>query len=197
MSAEENATLETDAIKLELPNREKQKAEKEKSEGQQSVEKKEIKGREAKNEERENLIKKLNKEKELEKQTLKDEKIKNDTTDRVIEEVKTEHIKSVLWRSFLGIFIKKYKIEAEKIKLAKKIFAEYNKKDKTEQDNKNIWNKIQEYTKKSTEITKKAPKSEILEQPNQTKQVKNNIEKTTQNQDKEKAKEKNDEVKTR
>jgi hypothetical protein len=200
MSVDKNA-IETDDIKLELDNTEK-------SEEQQSIKKKEIEEREAKNEECEDLIKKINKEKEAEIKALERKKEK-DETERVIKEVETEHIKSVWWRILLSLLgalspikkykikAEKYKIEAEKIKLARIIFSKSQNNNRTKEDDEYIWNKIQEYTTKSTEITKKAPKSEILEQAGQTKKAKGGAEETTKNQDKEKNREQDNEVKTR
>ena len=191
MPDNKNDILENNDITLELDNTEKQKL------AEQESIKKKIEEQETKNEEREDLIKKINKEKDAEIKELKEKKIKDDTIEKVIEEIKTEHIKRVWWRSFLGIFIKKYKIEAEKIKLARIIFSKSQNNKKTKKDDEDIWNKIQEYAKKSSEITKKAPKSKISEQAGQTKQAKSGAEEKTINQDKEKTREQNNGVKTR
>ncbi len=190
MPDNKNDILEPNDITLELDTEKQKLAE------QESIKKK-IEEQETKNKEREDLIKKINKEKDAEIKELKEKKIKDDTIEKVIEEIKTEHIKRVWWRSFLGIFIKKYKIEAEKIKLARIIFSKSQNNKKTKKDDEDIWNKIQEYAKKSSEITKKAPKSEILEQAGQTKQAKSGAEEKTRNQDKEKTREQNNGVKTR
>ncbi len=155
------------------------------------------------NKEYKNLIEKTKKEKDAEIKELKElkekkeKKEKDDIIEKATEAVAIDRIKRSWWRSFLGIFIKKYKIEAEKIKLAKIIFRKIQKDNKTKEDYEDIQNKTQEYAKKSSEITKKAPKSKISEQAGQTKQAKSGAEEKTINQDKEKTREQNNGVKTR
>ena len=174
MLADENATLETDAIletnaiKLGLDNTKKGEAEKEKLA-----------------------------EQEAEIKKLKEKKEKKETIEKVTEAVAIDHIKSVWWRSFLGIFIKKYKIEAEKIKLARIIFSKSQNNNKTKEDDKYIWDKMKEYIEKSNKAIKTAPKSKISEQAGQTKQAKGGAGETKKNQDKEKTREQDNQVKTR
>ena len=143
----------------------------------------------------------LSQKQAAEKKTLAEEKILAEKKAALIEEITTESKKSTWWRSFLGIFIKKYQLKAKKINLAKDIFIINNKKGKTDEEKNNLLDKIEEYTKVKDEINskteeattnddKKTPKSEISKKTDkktepQDEKQEEQIKENTAHQDKE------------
>jgi hypothetical protein len=94
------------------------------------------------------------------------DQVKNETNKReqeikkIIDDAEIESKKSTLWRSFLGIFIKKYKLEVKKIRFAKDILKIYKKGAKIEEQTEDFLKKIEEHKEQTSEINKN-PKSII------------------------------------
>ena len=77
---------------------------------------------------------------------------------KIIDDAEIESKKSTWWRSFLGIFIKKYKLEVKKIRFAKDILKIYKKGAKIEEQTEDFLKKIEEHKEQTSEINKN-PKS--------------------------------------